>query len=65
MIQALTEGFRIATANDPNATTDVIALRLIDALETLMKSGAADKPDQEERLQVVEAMLLSRQRRNT
>jgi regulator of protease activity HflC (stomatin/prohibitin superfamily) len=39
MIQALTEGFRIATENNPDASTEVIAMRFIDALEALMQTG--------------------------
>ena len=63
MIQALTEGFRIATADDPNATTDVIAMRFIDAMETLIQPGpevrppAAERSGQEERIEKLESML--------
>jgi regulator of protease activity HflC (stomatin/prohibitin superfamily) len=36
MIQALTEGYRIAVGDDPQVSKDVIALRFIDTLETLL-----------------------------
>jgi regulator of protease activity HflC (stomatin/prohibitin superfamily) len=36
MIQALTEGYRIAIGDDPSMSKDVIALRFIDTLETLL-----------------------------
>ena len=38
MIEALTEGFRIAIANNPNASRDVIALRFIDTFEALIQT---------------------------
>ncbi len=50
MIQALTEGFRIAVGDNatPNLSREVIALRFIDTLEALMHTeldkGARDKP---------------------
>ena len=70
MIQALTEGFRIATANDPKATTDVIAMRFIDALETLIQPTTEVRPPavegsgQEARIEKLESML-NRMRHNS
>ncbi|MBI5567376.1 MAG: hypothetical protein HY870_20925 [Chloroflexi bacterium] len=42
MIQALTEGFRIATEANPKLSHEVMALRFIDTLEALMQ-GSAEK----------------------
>lgn len=69
MIQALTEGFRIATANDPKATTDVIAMRFIDALtliqpRTEVRPPAAEGSGQEARIEKLESML-NRMRHNS
>jgi hypothetical protein len=43
MIQALTEGYRIAIGNNPSVSKDVIALRFIDTLETLLARQSADE----------------------
>jgi regulator of protease activity HflC (stomatin/prohibitin superfamily) len=46
MIQALTEGYRIAIGNNPNVSKDVIALRFIDTLETLLsRESSGEKQD--------------------
>lgn len=50
MIQALTEGFRIAVGDTPNLSQEVIALRFIDTLEALMhteldKSAKSESPN--------------------
>jgi hypothetical protein len=44
MIQALTEGFRIATGENAteNVSREVIALRFIDTLEALMQNQSSD-----------------------
>ena len=44
MIQALTEGFRIATGDNAteSLSREVIALRFIDTLEALMQNQRAD-----------------------
>jgi regulator of protease activity HflC (stomatin/prohibitin superfamily) len=45
MIQALTEGYRIAIGDNPKVSKDVIALRFIDTLETLLTGQAADNEE--------------------
>jgi regulator of protease activity HflC (stomatin/prohibitin superfamily) len=65
MIQALTEGFRIATAGDASLSSEVIAMRFIDALETLMhtqpgKQTANDRAE-EQPDQAAKTMLIARQ----
>jgi regulator of protease activity HflC (stomatin/prohibitin superfamily) len=47
MIQSLIESFQIATAGDSKISSDVIAMRFIDALETLMQTKA-DRTEQED-----------------
>ena len=42
MIQALTEGYRIAIGDDPTISKDVIALRFIDTLESLLTKQPPD-----------------------
>ncbi len=42
MIQALTEGFRVATDADPKLSQEVMALRFIDTLEALMQGQSRD-----------------------
>jgi regulator of protease activity HflC (stomatin/prohibitin superfamily) len=50
MIQALTEGFRIATGDNPteDVSREVIALRFIDTLEALMQ-GSMEKGKEKEK----------------
>ena len=43
MIQALTEGYRIAIGDNPQVSKDVIALRFIDTLETLLARQSPDE----------------------
>ena len=47
MIQALTEGFRIATGENPteDVSREVIVLRFIDTLEALMQNQSKDSND--------------------
>jgi regulator of protease activity HflC (stomatin/prohibitin superfamily) len=47
MIQSLTEGFQIATAGDAKISGEVIAMRFIDALETLIQAKT-ERSDQED-----------------
>jgi regulator of protease activity HflC (stomatin/prohibitin superfamily) len=69
MIQALTEGFRIATAGDASLSSEVIAMRFIDSLEALMQTQtekhAQEDHDEEEDQpdQTAKTMLISRQGR--
>jgi regulator of protease activity HflC (stomatin/prohibitin superfamily) len=59
MIQALSEGYRIAIGDnqDPQVSKDVIALRFIDTLETLM---TGHKPDEEGAVDVATVLRLMR-----
>jgi hypothetical protein len=43
MIQALSEGFRIALENNPQGSRDIIALRFIDTLETRLTIQSQDE----------------------
>ncbi len=64
MIQALTEGFRIATAGDASVSSEVIAMRFIDALEALMHSQpeqqTANDREEEQPDQVAKTLMISR-----
>ncbi|HZY45628.1 MAG TPA: NBR1-Ig-like domain-containing protein [Anaerolineae bacterium] len=65
MIQALTEGFRIATAGNASVSSEVIAMRFIDALEALMHSQpekqTANDREEEQPDQAAQTMLIVRQ----
>ncbi len=66
MIQALTEGFRIATAGDASVSSEVIAMRFIDALDALMqtqtdKHAQSDHDDEDEQPdQTARTLMISR-----
>jgi|GEM_PF-5546859 len=57
MIQALTEGYRIAIGDNPKVSKDVIALRFIDTLETLM---ARQTPDDDQDVNVAAVLRFMR-----
>jgi regulator of protease activity HflC (stomatin/prohibitin superfamily) len=61
MIQALTEGYRIAIGNNPNVSKDVIALRFIDTLETLLtEQTAGEKSGENQAVDVATVLRLMR-----
>ena len=55
MIQALTEGYRIAIGDDPTISKNIIALRFIDTLESLLTKQPPD-----ERVDIVTLMRMLR-----
>jgi regulator of protease activity HflC (stomatin/prohibitin superfamily) len=67
MIQSLTEGFRVATSGDTNISGEVIAMRFIDALESLMQMKVEQPApedhddDEEESKQDARTALIARQ----
>jgi len=52
MIQALTEGFRVATEADPKLSQEVMALRFIDTLEALMQNQNKDSEGRSPRIDI-------------
>ena len=67
MIESLIAGFGAATAGDPRLSNDVIALRFIDALETLMQAKSEqreqEKNPEEQPDQSAKTVLIARANR--